>query len=165
MIMKIGRASGKVAVLAAALAVGIGGGPGAVVALADSAAPVGPKLTPKLMGLLKSEMAQIATSTGVIATAIAIGDHGAVDKEATAVANGFILKRSLTDQDRKDLKRAAPAAFLKLDATFHKTAARLAQSARRKDSELEVFYLSKMLGYCVRCHATYAASRFVGFSK
>jgi hypothetical protein len=144
----------------------IGGGALTVpVAVAEPAASVRAKLTPKLQNLLKTEMTQIAVSASKIASAIATGHHGAVAQEATDIADGLILKRSLTDQDKKDLKRAAPAAFLKLDATFHQTAKQLAQAAVKKDSELETFDLSKMLGYCVSCHATYASDKFVGFIK
>ena len=110
-------------------------------------------------------MTQITASTSTKTQAIATGDRRTVEQEATNVANGFILKQPLTVQDKKDLKRAAPVAFLRLDATFHQTAARLAQAAKKNDSELEGFYLSKRLRYCVSCHATYASDKFSGFVK
>jgi hypothetical protein len=163
--MKFGSISNKTVLLIAALAVGIVGEQVTTIALTDTAAPVGPKLTPKLKQLLKTEMTEITKSTSEITKAITTADHATVEKEAINIAKGFILKRSLTDQDKKDLKRAAPASFLKLDAIFHQTAAKLAQAAKRKDSELEGFYLSKMLGYCFSCHSTYATNKFGGFVK
>lgn len=164
-IMKFGSISSKTVLLLAALAVGIVGEQGTTIALADTAAPVGPKLTPKLKQLLKTEMTEITMSTSEITKAITTADHATVEKEAINIAKGFILKRLLTDQDKKDLKRAAPASFLKLDAIFHQTAAKLAHAAKRKDSELEGFYLSKMLGYCVSCHSTYVPNKLGGFVK
>lgn len=151
--------------LLAALAIVVFAVPGPTMTLADNGAAVGPKLTPKLRQLLKVEMTEIMKSTGEITRAVATGDHATIEKEATAVADGFILKRSLTEQDRKDLKGAVPTAFLKLDTTFHRTAAKLALAAKSRNPELEGFYLSKMLGYCVSCHTSYAANRFDGFKK
>jgi len=163
--MRTAVQSGRTVFVMTALAVGIAAGLMPQMAAGETMSPVQPKLTPKLQALLKTEMTQISVSTGSITTAIATGDHRTVEQEATHVANGFILKRSLTAQDKKDLKRAAPTAFLRLDAIFHQTAAKLAQAAMKKDSELEGFYLSKMLGYCVSCHATYATNKFTGFTK
>lgn len=156
--------STRAAMLATAFTFVVVGGAGTNFAFGDGVA-VGPKLTPKLKRLLKTEMTEITASTQQIAKAIATGDHATVAAEAVKIANGFILKRSLTDKDKKDLKRAAPMPFLKLDAVFHQTAAKLARAAQKKDSELEGFYLSKMLGYCVSCHSTYAANRFGGLVK
>lgn len=116
--MKIRRLSNRAGTASAVVVLLIVNLAGTMPALADNAA-VGPKLTSKLMQLLKSEMTQIAASTSAITTALATGDHAAVAKEATRIANGFILKESLTQQDKKDLKIAVPTAFLKLDATFH----------------------------------------------
>lgn len=149
----------------AVLAIGLAAGLTAPVAIGEPLLSVRAKLTPKLQMLLKTEMTHIAVSASKITRAIATGDHGVVGQEAMDVANGFILKRSLTDQDKKDLKRAAPTAFLQLDAAFHQTAGRLAQAAEKKDSELELFYFSKMLDYCVSCHTTYASDKFSGFIK
>jgi hypothetical protein len=75
------------------------------------------------------------------------------------------MKRSLTEKDNADLKRAVPPAFLQLDAAFHNTAAKLIAAAKNKDSELEAFYFSKMLEMCVSCHSTYALDRFPALAK
>jgi hypothetical protein len=147
----------------AVLTVWIVGGLRNNTALAETVSPVGPKLTPKLKELIQEEMVQMINSADEITTAIVIGDHDTIAEEATKIVNGFILKRSLTDKDKKDLKKAVPPAFLKLDATFHQTAAKLLQAAQKKDSELEGFYLAKMLGNCVTCHSTYASDKFPGF--
>jgi hypothetical protein len=55
-IMKFGSISNKTVLLIAALAVGIVGERVTTIALTDTAAPVGPKLTPKLKQLLKTEI-------------------------------------------------------------------------------------------------------------
>jgi hypothetical protein len=140
--MKIRLCLGRTILFVAALTIGVVAGLTPPMAVGEEISPVQPNLSPKLQGLLKTEMTQIAVSTSKITKAIATGDHRAVEQEAMNIANGFILKRSLTDQDKKDLKRAAPAAFLQLDATFHQTAAKLAQAAIGRDPELEGFYFS-----------------------
>ncbi len=154
--------------MAAALALGavvVLAPPVQIAVRAEPAAPVGPKLTPKLKDLLRQEMAQISGSMREIGTAIATGDHETVADHAARVAAGFILKRSLTAQDKKDLKSAVPPAFLQLDATFHKTAEKLIEAARNRDSAREGEHFSTMMENCVGCHATYAADKFPGLRK
>ncbi len=124
--------------------------------------PVGPKLTPRLKTLLADEMQQISQATADLALAIASGDHRTAMKLAVSVHDSFILKQSLTDQDKKDLMEAVPAAFVALDQRFHTTAGKLAHAAEAEDSELQGFYFSKMIRSCVTCHAEFASDRFPG---
>ena len=129
-----------------------------------AANPVGPNLTPRLKGLLADEMQQVAEATGQIALAIAAGDHASVSQLAAAVRDSFILKQSLTEQDKKDLMGAVPAEFVALDRYFHELAGKLAMQADVKDSELQNFYFSRMLATCTECHAQFAADQFPGFA-
>ncbi len=131
---------------------------------ASAADPVGPKLTPRLKGLLAEEMQQVAKATGELALAIAAGDHASVSQLATAVRDSFILKQSLTEQDKKDLMSAVPAEFVALDRRFHGLAGKLAHQATAKDSELQNFYFSRMLEACTECHAQFATDRFPGLA-
>jgi hypothetical protein len=149
----------------AILTVGLFGGIQYDSANAESASPVGPKLTPKLRDLIRQEMAQMLDSANAITTAIVTGDHKTVADEATKIVNGFILKRSLTEKDQKDLKKAVPPEFLKLDAAFHRDAGKLVEAANNKYLELEIFYFSQMLEDCTACHSTYASDRFPDFPK
>lgn len=129
-----------------------------------AADPVGPNLTPRLKVLLTDEMQQVAEATGDIALAIASGDHENVHRLAAAVRDSFILKQSLTEQDKKDLMNAVPAEFVALDRSFHELAGSLATQAEAKNSELQNFYFSRMLETCTECHAQFATDRFPGFA-
>ncbi len=135
-----------------------------LIAGADAADPVGPKLTPRLKVLLADEMQQVAKATSDLALAIAAGDHASVSRLATAVRDSFILKQSLTEQDKKDLMSAVPAEFVALDRHFHGLAGKLAHHADSKDSELQNFYFSRMLEACTVCHAQFATDRFPGLA-
>jgi hypothetical protein len=135
------------------------------IAYAGSDSPVGPRLTPKLRDLLQQEMGEMIVSANAITTALVTGDHATVADRAAQIVNGFILKRSLTEQDKTDLENAVPPSFLELDATFHQIAAKLVRAAQERDPELEHFYFSNMLEKCVICHSRYASDKFSGFAR
>ncbi len=125
--------------------------------------PVGPKLTPKLKKLLAEEMRAVNHASQQIVAALAAGDHAAVAKAAQQIHDSFILEKKLTDKDKHDLETAVPPAFLDLDGAFHLMAARLAESARYKDGDLETHYFGRMLEMCQTCHSRFASDRFPGF--
>ncbi len=129
---------------------------------AVAADPVGPKLTARLKQLLTREMQQVAGATAKLALSIVMGDHDRAHELGVAVRDSFILKKSLTAQDKKDLKGAVPRGFLALDKRFHGLAGKLAQAAKKKDSEGQGFYFSEMMKTCVACHSLYATDRFPG---
>lgn len=129
---------------------------------AHGAEPVGPKLTPRLKGLLANEMQQVAQATADLALAISNGDHHTATELGVAIHDSFILKQSLTDQDKKDLMSAVPPAFVALDRQFHVAAGKLAHAAEAGDSQLQGFYFSEMMRGCVTCHAEFASDRFPG---
>ena len=130
----------------------------------NAADPVGPNLTPRLKALLADEMQQVAAATSDLALAITAGDHATVHRLAGAVRDSFILKQSLTEQDKTDLMSAVPPEFVALDRHFHGLAGKLANQAEKKDSELQNFYFSRMLETCTTCHAQFAADRFPGLT-
>lgn len=125
--------------------------------------PVGPKLTPRLKELVGEEMRQISEAMGTILSGMVHGDHRTVAEQGIMVHNSFIMRRSLTKADKKDLMAAVPPAFLKLDGKFHELAKKLAEAAAAHDTELEAFYFGRMTETCIACHATYALDRFPGF--
>ncbi len=127
-----------------------------------AAEPVGPKLTPRLKALIADEMGQISQATAALGVAIAAGHHGKVRTIGIAVRDSFILKASLTPQDKRDLMNAVPASFLALDQSFHELAGKLAHAGEVRDSELQSFYFSRMLDACVACHRDHAPDRFTG---
>lgn len=125
--------------------------------------PVGPKLTPKLRKLLAEEMRAVNHASQQIVAALAAGDHAAVAKSAQQIHDSFILEKRLTDKDRHDLEAAVPPAFLELDGAFHVTAAKLAETARHKDIELQAYYFGRILEMCQTCHSKFASDRFPAF--
>jgi cytochrome c556 len=127
---------------------------------ARGAEPVAPKLTPKLQKLFAEEMVAILQASQKIIAALVAGDHDAVVKNAQSIHDSFILDRNLTVQDRKALETAVPPAFLELDGTFHQMAAKLAEAARHKDTDLQNYYFGRMLETCGTCHRQYATDKF-----
>jgi hypothetical protein len=125
--------------------------------------PVAPPLTPRLQKLFTQEMAAVLRASQRIVAALAAGDHAAVAKNAREIHDSFILDKNLTAQDRRDLDAAVPPAFLDLDRTFHRMAARLAEAARDQDLDLQTHYFGRMLETCQTCHSRYATDKFPGF--
>ncbi len=125
--------------------------------------PVGPKLTPKLKKLLAEEMRAVNHASQQIVAALAAGDHAAVAKAAQQIHDSFILEKKLTDKDKRDLEAAVPPAFLALDGAFHQMAAKLAETARHKDGDLQTYYFGRMIEMCQTCHSRFASDRFPAF--
>ncbi len=129
-----------------------------------AAEPIGPKLTPRLKQMLSEEMLSVKQSAKMILDGLLAGDHSMVATQAQQIHDSFILERSLTEQDKKDLMKAASPEFLKLDGEFHQTAGKLAQAAQHKDYELQRFYYSRLVESCQGCHSQHATDRFPIFS-
>ncbi|MCS4503552.1 hypothetical protein KBTX_03971 [wastewater metagenome] len=132
----------------------------AVGSAAFGQASVTPNLTDKLDRLLRQEMRSVQSAMGRIHTAIVTGDHESVRQNAQRIHDSFILKRSLTSQDRKDLKAAVPPGFIKLDREFHDISADLARAGQRRDTAKELHVYERMTRNCVQCHDRYASGRF-----
>lgn len=109
-------------------------------------------------------MQQISDAMGPLTTAIATGDHDMAQHLGIAIRDSFILKKSLTPQDKQDLLGAVPAEFVEIDREFHRLANKLAGAAAKKDSELQEVYLSKMVASCIACHRQFAQDVFPGFA-
>lgn len=135
------------------------------VMLAQGAQPVGSQLTPKLRGLLRQEMQYVLAAHQQILSAMVIGDHATVAQKAQQIHDSFILKQSLTEQDRKDLMAAVPPQFVELDRSFHTLAEQLAEAASRSDYSKELIYFNQMTRACLECHSRFATDRFPGLTK
>lgn len=159
--MKI-KNSKRMAVYAAALA--IMAGAALEVVAAEGPQPIGPQLTPRLKQMLSDEMLSVRQATKQILDGLIVGDHSLVATQAQQIHDSFILARALTEQDKKDLMKAAPPEFLVLDGAFHLTAKKLADAALRKDYELQRFYYSRLVDSCQTCHSQYATDKFPAFS-
>ncbi len=125
--------------------------------------PVGPRLTPTLKKLLTEEMRAVNRASQQIVAALAAGDHAAVATAAQQTHDSFILEKKLTEKDKHDLEAAVPPAFLALDGAFHLMAAKLAEAARHKDGDLQIYYFGRMLEMCQTCHSRFASDRFPAF--
>lgn len=126
--------------------------------------PIGPKLTPRLKQMLSEEMLSVKQSAKMILDGLIVGDHSMVATQAQQIHDSFILARSLTEQDKKDLMKAASPEFLQRDGDFHQTAGKLADAAMHKDYELQRFYYARLVDSCQACHSQHATDRFPAFS-
>ncbi|KPV39205.1 hypothetical protein AN478_13100 [Thiohalorhabdus denitrificans] len=119
-------------------------------------------LTPKLDRLLREEMQAIQESMATAFAALVTGDHDTVAEEARGIHDSFILKRSLTEEDRRDLRAAVPEGFVRLDKRFHAAAAELAEAAEEGDANRQLEVYNRMTRDCVACHSRYVTGRFPG---
>ncbi len=126
--------------------------------------PLGPKLTSRLKQMLSDEMLSVRQAAQQILNGLIVGDHSLVATQAQQIHDSFILARALTEQDKKDLTKAAPPEFLALDGQFHVTAKKLSEAALHKDYELQRFYYSRLVDSCQTCHSQYATDKFPAFS-
>lgn len=122
--------------------------------------PISPKLTPRLHELLTKEMEAIRQAVNEIVDGMISGDNVRVAKNGDAIFDGFILRQSLSDQDRKDLEKAVPPEFFDLDHEFHVMGMKLALAAANKDPDLQQHYLGKMIAACAQCHSKYVSDKF-----
>lgn len=133
-------------------------------ALAQSTEPVSPKLTPKLQDLLRKEMLSVNEASQEILAAMVTGDDERVATLAQQIHDSFILRQSMTPEDKADLMAAVPEDFVKMDRGFHEISAELAHAARTKDRPRQQEHFGRMINACVACHSTYATDRFPSFA-
>ncbi|MEZ5566487.1 MAG: cytochrome c [Gammaproteobacteria bacterium] len=134
-------------------------------AVAQSAEPVSPKLTPKLRDLLRQEMVSVNQASQQILAALVTGDDDHVATLAQQIHDSFIMNQSMTEADEAALLAAVPEAFVQQDEAFHELAAALAGAARAGDRPQQQKHFSQMIEACTACHATYATDRFPHFTR
>ena len=117
-------------------------------ALAQSAEPVSPKLTPKLQDLLRKEILSINDASQEILAAMVAGDDARVATLAQQIHDSFILHQSMTPEDKADLMAAVPDDFVQMDRGFHEISVALAQAARVKDRPLQQKHFGRMIEAC-----------------
>jgi hypothetical protein len=71
--------------------------------------------------------------------------------------NGYILKQSITDEQKHELITKLPKSFFESDQKFHEYAGMLEHVAEEKNLELVGFYYSKLTESCVNCHSEYGS--------
>lgn len=129
-------------------------------ALAQVAEPISPKLTPKLQGLLRAEMLSINDASQAILAALVVGDDERVATLAQQIHDSFILRQSMTAEDKAYLMAVAPEDFVQMDRGLHEISAELAQAARVRDRPLQRERFGRMIESCSACHARFATDRF-----
>lgn len=130
------------------------------VATGQEVHPVSPDLTPKLRGLLRQEMLSIEDASRQTLSALIAGEDQRVTDLAHQIHDSFILKQSMTPEDKQDLLAAVPEDFVTRDRAFHKIAAALAEAGRAGDRAGQHAEFSRMIDACSACHALYATDRF-----
>jgi cytochrome c556 len=121
------------------------------------------KLSNGLKGLLSAEMVEVNKSMKEIFESIVKADYENVAKWATGIENSFILKKSLTKAQGKELTIKVSKEFLTQDKNFHETAGKLATAAEFENKEDINKYFFEMTNSCVKCHSTFATHRFPNF--
>ena len=96
-------------------------------AWAQSAEPVSPKLTPRLQNLLRKEMLSVNEASQGILVAMVTGDDETVATLAQQNHDSFILRQSMTPDDKADLMAPVPENFSKMNRGSHEIS-----SKRRK---------------------------------
>jgi cytochrome c556 len=121
-------------------------------------------LSPEVRELLLAEMREIAAGIQSVALAIAIGEWQSIADTSTKIRASYIMEKQLTAAQAEELERALPQEFKRLDAEFHSRAEQLASAALAHEPERIAFQYSRLLENCTACHATFARTRFPGFS-
>lgn len=123
------------------------------------------QLSPEIRQLLKSEMQQIRSGMETLVFAMASADWQQLETTAANIQQGYIMKQTLSAEQKHQLHQGLPQTFKALDQRFHYYAGMLSHVARERDMELANFFIYKMNESCSACHAQYATTRFPGFSQ
>lgn len=117
-------------------------------------------LSAGLRELLSKEMLALQDGMAEIIPAYTSGDWGKVEAIAGKMKNSYILKQSLTGDQKKELGAVLPSGFKEKDQQFHYLAGMLEHVAKGRKVELINFYVYKMIESCVGCHTSYATHKF-----
>ncbi len=132
---------------------------------AQQAEPVGPKLTEKLLDMLRREMNSVLGASLQIQDALVRGENARVAELAQSIHDSFILAQEMTPEDRADLRAAVPAAFVERDQAFHDLTGELAAAAREGDGARQRQLFGEVVTACAACHERYATDRFPAFAE
>lgn len=117
-------------------------------------------LSPKLRSLLTEEMQALEKGMMSIIPAYAAGNWSEIAAIADKMKNSYILQKSLSNKQIKELHSTLPGSFLKLDQQFHYLSGMLSHAAEMEKSELVGFYFSELSDSCIECHTQYATHKF-----
>ena len=117
-------------------------------------------LSHDLRNLLSQEMQALQSGMMSIIPAYISGNWNEIETTAGKIKNSYILKKSLSESQVKELHSVLPHEFFEKDQRFHYLAGMLEHAAKNRKSELINFYFSEMNESCVSCHVVFAAHKF-----
>ncbi len=117
-------------------------------------------LSPDLRNLLSQEMRQLQKGMIEILPLYVSGRWAEIGSIASEMESSYVLKQSLSEEQKHELHSKLPSAFIELDQQFHYLSGMLEHAAKMEKAELVGFYFSKMSEVCVSCHTQYATHRF-----
>ena len=123
------------------------------------------QLSPEIQQLLQREMQQIRSGMETLVFAMAAADWQQIETTAANIQQGYIMKQTLSAEQKHQLHQGLPQTFKSLDQRFHYYAGMLSHVARERDMELANFFIYKMNESCSACHAQFAVARFPGFGQ
>lgn len=122
------------------------------------------KLAPEIRALLQKEMLAIEAAMKEIVFYNANGDTEKVSQVAKQIKESFIMKQSLTSEQKHQLHTLLPSDFIQQDKQFHYYAGMLQHVAEKQKSELISFYFGKLFEACSSCHQAHAKHKFPKFN-
>ncbi len=117
-------------------------------------------LSPDLRDLLSQEMRELQKGMTEILPLYVSGRWAEIGSIASKMEGSYVLKQSLSEEQKHELHSKLPSAFIELDQRFHYLSGMLEHVAKMEKAELVGFYFSKMNEICVSCHTQYATHRF-----
>jgi hypothetical protein len=132
---------------------------------AISVLPTELNLPPELQILLKKEMVEIQSAMQQLIPLMSQGNSEITAQLAEQIKSSFILKKSLSPEELKQLVQLLPPHFVQLDRTFHGNAGKLAESAKQSDFIESGKIYGTMISACIECHTQFAPERFPNLNK
>lgn len=129
------------------------------------ASPNDLQLSQEVQSLLQAEMREIAVAVQAVALSVATGNWESIKSISENIRTSYVMQKNLTDSQRHELEDQLPDYFKRLDAEFHARAEKLGLAAAANDPETVAFQYYRLIEACATCHATFAKTRFPGFSS
>lgn len=131
----------------------------------SQASPDDLQLSQEVRSLLQAEMREIAVAVQAVAVSLATGNWESIATISENIRASYVMEKNLTDSQRHELEDQLPDYFKRLDAEFHARAEKLGSAAAAHDAEAVAFQYYRLVEGCATCHATFATTRFPGFSS
>lgn len=129
------------------------------------ASPNDLQLSQEVQSMLQAEMREISVAVQAVAVSLATGNWESIETISENIRASYVMEKNLTDSQRHELEDKLPDYFKRLDAEFHVRAEKLGLAAAFHDPETVAFQYYRLIESCATCHATFAKTRFPGFSS